>query len=71
MRRRPGVEVPQNSLEDYVMQNAQGIPVLLETQPTTDNALLLLPVHGDRGWYGNDMYENRFGQIIKFTGATL
>lgn len=66
-----GKDADPESPISQIMELAQGIPIQLDIAPTAANSLQLLPYHGDKGWYGNNLYENKFGTVVKFIATVV
>jgi len=69
MKRRPGSVLSPTSDTDYIFQNAQGLPIELSEEPTTEGNQL--PNNGDEGFFGGSYYKNYFGTVYKFTGVPV
>ncbi len=58
-----------NSLENFIFQNAFGIPIELDAAPTTAGGQL--PLHGDSGFFGTNLYINLQGTVYRFSGTAV
>lgn len=55
-----------------IISGASGIELTLSSAPTSQaNGLLILPFHGDTGHFGNTLYKNLNGTIVKIAGTTI
>ena len=67
MRRFPTKQFEQSGFEQHVMDNAAPITLTLDAAPADQaEGLVVLPKHGDEGFFAGFVYKNLSGNIVKY-----